>query len=78
MDRWWKWLYPVTCSYAFIQLCMDPKFSQNDDRMWNISCNTHYATQDYYKYFTDSIEIMGEKKGPKPTKGCGAAADDDY
>jgi len=39
---------------------MDPKFSQNDDRMWNNSCNTTYATQEYYKYFTDSIEILYE------------------
>jgi hypothetical protein len=45
---------------------MDQKFSQNDDRMWNNSCNTTYATQEYCKYFTDSIEIIYKKKGQSP------------
>jgi len=26
--------------------------------MWNNSCSTTYATQEYYKYFTDSFEIL--------------------
>ena len=34
--------------------------------MWNNSCNTTYAAQEYCKYFTDSIEIIKEKGQTPP------------